>query len=356
MKTLKKVVSLSLSFLLLFISVAYVSVNALTYYEFGDFTFRYATDESVIISDYHGDSSTMVIPDTLLDRPVTILEANAFMGDNFIEHIVFGKNFTTFGAMCFADSTALKDLVFPDTLKLIVFASFQGCTALSYVDFADSCVSIVSEDCFNKCSSLNDVRLNDNVTVIEKRAFANCPALEKIYIPSSVTSITQDAFYNSPNVTIACYAGSYALDYAIQNNLDYIILDDIDKSELKSTIDSAENILNNILIYIPETVEGFENTYNQAVNVYKDVYSTAEDVKNANDLLLNAINSAKTYKIGDSDLSGEVNIRDATIIQLYCAKLASFNDTQFKIADMDQDGIVTVKDATLIQLTLAGLI
>ena len=56
-------------------------------------------------------------------------------------------------------------------------------------------------------------------------AFANCPNLKYIEIPNYVTSISVLAFADSPNVTIGCYYGSYAHQYAIQNSIPYILLD-----------------------------------------------------------------------------------------------------------------------------------
>ena len=58
-----------------------------------------------------------------------------------------------------------------------------------------------------------------------------------------------------------------------------------------------------------------------------------------------------TYVIGDADSNGDVNIMDATYIQLFLAKaVASINEDA---ADVDGDSKTTVMDATNIQLYLA---
>ncbi len=56
---------------------------------------------------------------------------------------------------------------------------------------------------------------------------------------------------------------------------------------------------------------------------------------------------------GDVTGDGKVNIKDATQIQKYAAKLADFTDAEFICADTNGDGKVNVKDATAIQKFVA---
>lgn len=60
--------------------------------------------------------------------------------------------------------------------------------------------------------------------------------------------------------------------------------------------------------------------------------------------------------IGDVDLSGKVNIFDATKIQLYLAEYEQLSDTQMIAADADRNGKVNIFDVTQIQLYLAEYI
>ncbi len=61
----------------------------------------------------------------------------------------------------------------------------------------------------------------------------------------------------------------------------------------------------------------------------------------------------KTVILGDSDLSGEVNIKDATAIQKQAAKLVNLSVEALFAADADQNGEVNIKDATAIQKFIA---
>lgn len=57
---------------------------------------------------------------------------------------------------------------------------------------------------------------------------------------------------------------------------------------------------------------------------------------------------------GDADLNGEVNIKDATLIQKYIANSADLTGQALKNADADLNGEVNVKDATTVQKFAAG--
>lgn len=65
---------------------------------------------------------------------------------------------------------------------------------------------------------------------------------------------------------------------------------------------------------------------------------------------------AVEYIYGDADLNGKVNVKDATTVQKYAAKLIELDETAFAQADVTGDSKVNVKDATAIQKLVAKLI
>ncbi len=66
--------------------------------------------------------------------------------------------------------------------------------------------------------------------------------------------------------------------------------------------------------------------------------------------------AASEFELGDVNRDGKINIKDATAIQKYVAKLVEFDDEQLALADFNGDTKVNVKDATTIQKKIAGLI
>ena len=65
--------------------------------------------------------------------------------------------------------------------------------------------------------------------------------------------------------------------------------------------------------------------------------------------------STGDYEIGDVNMDGKLNIRDATLIQKSAAKMETLDDIQSLLADYNGDGKVNVKDATAIQKFIAGI-
>lgn len=65
---------------------------------------------------------------------------------------------------------------------------------------------------------------------------------------------------------------------------------------------------------------------------------------------------SSSYKIGDTNLDGKVNIIDATLIQKHLAQLVTLSDDSLKVADTNKDGKINIIDATLIQKYLAQLV
>lgn len=61
------------------------------------------------------------------------------------------------------------------------------------------------------------------------------------------------------------------------------------------------------------------------------------------------------FELGDANKDGKLNIRDATIIQKYLAKMVTLDDEAVALSDFDGNGKVNVKDATAIQKKLAGI-
>ena len=62
------------------------------------------------------------------------------------------------------------------------------------------------------------------------------------------------------------------------------------------------------------------------------------------------------FELGDVNRDDKLNIRDATLIQKYLAKLSDLDDEQIALADYQTDGKVNIKDATKIQKKLANII
>ena len=92
---------------------------------------------------------------------------------------------------------------------------------ITSVEMEDN-IQSVDDDAFIDCESLRSVNLSKSMESIPG-GFSGCGSLEYISIPSNIKSIYLYAFYSCKNVVIHCAEGSTAQEYAINNNISYVI-------------------------------------------------------------------------------------------------------------------------------------
>lgn len=220
----------------------------------------------------------MNIPDS-----VTSIGEQAFMGCSGLTSVIIPDNVTSIGRSAFGSCSGLTSVVIPNSIESIDLFTFNNCSSLTNVTIPDSVTSI-GDGAFFNCSSLTNLTLPDSVTSIAYGAFSNCsglttidvgskntvyssidgilynkskttlicyPAgktgllftvpdsvtsiidlafsgctsLRSLTIPKSITYIGSRAFNNCPNLTIHVVTGSYAHQFALQNNIAYELSD-----------------------------------------------------------------------------------------------------------------------------------
>lgn len=78
----------------------------------------------------------------------------------------------------------------------------------------------------NRYSIVQTVSISDGVTSICQSAFLYCEQLTSVTIPNSVQSIGNRTFKGCDNLTIKGYTGSYAEQYAKENGIPFVSLDE----------------------------------------------------------------------------------------------------------------------------------
>ena len=81
---------------------------------------------------------------------------------------------------------------------------------------------MIPSQTFQGCSSLESIILPYQVETIGDDAFKNCTKLRKITIPKATTSISDSAFSYPDKMTIYGVAGSYAEQYATENDIAFV--------------------------------------------------------------------------------------------------------------------------------------
>ncbi len=123
-------------------------------------------DTYAIITDYIGEATSINLPISFKNKPVTSFG------------IVFRRNFD------------LISIAIPETYETI------------------------EENAFAECSNLKRVVIKDGVKKICKNAFYGCEQLGNIFIPQSVTTIEEDAFLFCSDLIVEGYEGSAAQAFA----------------------------------------------------------------------------------------------------------------------------------------------
>lgn len=97
----------------------------------------------------------------------------------------------------------------------------MGCCGLTKLEIPPS-VTAIRNSAFRDCSGLTSITIPESVTSIGESSFLLCESLMSVTIPQGVTSIGHWAFYGCPNLTIHAPAGSYAEQYARENNIPFV--------------------------------------------------------------------------------------------------------------------------------------
>ena len=201
---------------------------------------------------YRKDITTVEI-----DNEITKIGQDMFLNCSNMKTISLPENLTKIGAYAFHNCTSLASLIIPNSVTNINMAAFRNCTDLQWVELGSG-VSNIGEKVFSGCISLKNIYVfssNENycaidgvlyskdktailvypigreeteyivscdVTTIDDEAFKGAK-LESIIIPKEVTNIGVDAFVECNNLVITCKSGTEIENYAIDNNIPYVL-------------------------------------------------------------------------------------------------------------------------------------
>lgn len=144
----------------------------------------------------------------------------AFQSTALIE-INLPNDIIEIGESTFEHCANLKKILFPDSLKVIGSSSFSFCESLEEV-YLPSKVDTIQSFAFSYCRRLSKVVLNNSLRKIDYGAFGGNSSLHKIIIPQSVVEFGDRIFndnYSNKHITIGCYPGSKAIEYARLNGI-----------------------------------------------------------------------------------------------------------------------------------------
>ncbi len=114
-------------------------------------------------------------------------------------------------------------VVIKDGTTLIAAGAFEKCENLVSVIIPDS-VTVIGKKTFYGCKKLNTVKMSKNIRELGAAAFFQCGAVKQIMLSETLVTIGEHAFTSCPKLTLICYNGSNAQEYARNNSVSYEVI------------------------------------------------------------------------------------------------------------------------------------
>ncbi|MBQ9742278.1 MAG: leucine-rich repeat protein [Ruminococcus sp.] len=408
---MKKIISiiLTLSLIMTCCMLAGMTVSAAE----SDFTYSATSATTAEITGYKGTSANVSVPSTIGGLTVMGIGKQAFYQNKTIEKVTIPSGVTYIGDKAFAGSY-IKTVSIPDTVMVMGNSAFSYCIYLTDVTLSKGAKTI-SNNCFSNCTRLESIVIPEGVTTIATGAFENCTHLAEITLPSTLKTIEtygfaytdftelilpegletigSFAFFLCPKLKAVTFPSTLKtiddwafcscsalknLNFSIKGSLETIGDNAFDSCPLGITIlpASVTSIGDYAMGYYYSN-ETFDYVKYGSFSVVCTEGSAALDYAANNNFPYNIytvdtptepntsepVTSEPTtsepeakYELGDVNLDGKVNIKDATAIQKHLASLESLSEEGLAVADYDADNRLSVKDATAIQKVLAGIV
>jgi len=130
----------------------------------------------------------IVLPSTLRR-----IGQEAFANCKRLKGIKMPEELEYLGQKAFENCLALMYVILPGSLKKLPNRTFSGCMMLKYVQFSESGLKEIGDNCFINCYHLESIKIPSSVTKMGK-AFCDCWSLKKVVIKSTAIDVNRNAF------------------------------------------------------------------------------------------------------------------------------------------------------------------
>lgn len=262
-----------------------------------------------------------------------------------------------------------------------LFSRKMEAFAITEYQLLDENDKIYQHDIYGATGKITFSTLLDSVTYMNVYDFSNEDILDKVVfqcdtqgvnyniylIPTddSGTPVSSDFGWinlSSGTVDYTGYISANITDYDIPEGK-YAVGVDLQTTSgntsliKSSSIGICERLISGGADYFKYQSDLKQSFFTNNNNEITDLHSYIDDSYGAT-FSIKAItysNGANNYELGDSDLNGIINIRDATLIQKYVANIIELSEEQKKYADINGDNTINGIDVTSLQKIIAGL-
>lgn len=160
-------------------------------------------DDCCIIEEYlekrNKNVTSVEIPETYNGKPITVIGEEAFRDAVYMERITFPDSVALIEWQAFCGCSSLHDIVWANGLTRIGSNAFKECTALERLELPEGLVTI-NNYAFGKCASLKEVILPRSLDMLDAYAFENCGLLEKVTFLHKSMLVGNFAFKGCPKL------------------------------------------------------------------------------------------------------------------------------------------------------------
>ena len=157
--------------------------------------------------------------------------SSALYGANGLKKVEFEEGTETIiTGICDVDNSGnkIEEIIIPDGVTEIERNAFAWCTNVKEIKLPET-LETIGDSAFGNCTGLESIKIPSKVKTIGYHAFECCSSLKMIILPESVESIEIGAFFEcNEEFTIYGYEGTYAQQYANENNIPFKLVDDED--------------------------------------------------------------------------------------------------------------------------------
>ena len=164
------------------------------------------------LNKYEGKDAVVIVPDG-----VTEIDSFAFSKQK-VTVVTLPDSVKKIGEYAFSDCSKLVQINIPSSVTSIEDCAFNKCSGLKEIVFPGSVKKLPYHVC-DYCNALTKVVVEEGITEIKGSAFSFCENLTDIFLPMSLTKIGDHLLLRSGKPTMHVYSGSYAEEYAQENEL-----------------------------------------------------------------------------------------------------------------------------------------
>lgn len=182
---------------------AHTNVDLSTIKHTNDHLYEYYINQNnqLVLSNYYGNESKIVIPSTIDDRNVEIIGGACFKGCMSVEEMIMPNTVLEIEQYGLAGCENLTAITLSTNLQILDEYAIRGCTNLQHIDLP-STLKEIRANAFNMCSSLDEIVVPTGVTYIGDYAFSWCTSATRVVIPNTVVTVANGACYSCSKATI----------------------------------------------------------------------------------------------------------------------------------------------------------